>query len=463
MLLQANAKVGTVDKAGRSPLTFSVLFKRVNICELFLKAVDFDLNQADALGNTPLHYAALVGNLSICSSILNATLRHSLSINVRNKIGQTPAGLALLKHSTDCYKLFKRTPNVDFVSKTPDVILTRPWMRERQFVDSPDLMRKDAIMDVLEGTRIHRSRPSFNIHQFKRSPDVDFVSKFRRGTALPASRKQRQNKRRAQSSERGKKKMSENKENSLPDTEISFPNGKSWRSLLPDYLDVLREQVTPSYRLAANPVTQSVDEALGYNTQDKTPTPPVEEDSGEETNPINRRKSCMPRIGNAKVRAESYDAFAFQGGLDGKRKQRRDSLKNQDFPQVTRRKTIARISGEGNERINFLKEAQKESKVRNRRLSKAVSRKSISMSSDSSNSSSGSGKIDVKPRVSIAQDSRPDPSEASVQKEPVKTGILSKKKSILARGLDKTLSDISETTEDRVFGMNNQQTAQLKA
>uniref|UniRef100_H2Z2L1 Uncharacterized protein n=1 Tax=Ciona savignyi TaxID=51511 RepID=H2Z2L1_CIOSA len=183
MLLQAGAKVGITDKNGRSPLTFCVLFKRVDLCELFLRAIDFDLNQEDILGNTALHYSSLVGNLQICSLILSATLRSNLSINPRNKIGQTPAGLALIKHTNECYQLYKQTPNIEFLSKIPDVILTRPWMREREFVDCPDLMRKDATMDVLEGTKVHRSRPHLNVHQ------------FRRGSAVPRSRKQRCSKR----------------------------------------------------------------------------------------------------------------------------------------------------------------------------------------------------------------------------------------------------------------------------
>lgn len=90
ILLMHAAKVGISDKKGRNALIYAVLYERQDLVELFLKALDYDLNHSDCEGCTALWYAAKLGNVNIATVLLKCMKKYSLDVDKPNKDGFTP-------------------------------------------------------------------------------------------------------------------------------------------------------------------------------------------------------------------------------------------------------------------------------------------------------------------------------------------------------------------------------------
>ena len=71
----------------------------------------------DRFGNSALHFAALKGNAGIVKTLLEVISRTGSEINSRNRIGQTPAAIALQEGHISLVELFKKTSKVDFDTK----------------------------------------------------------------------------------------------------------------------------------------------------------------------------------------------------------------------------------------------------------------------------------------------------------------------------------------------------------
>ncbi|MGH0157429.1 UNVERIFIED_CONTAM: hypothetical protein FKN15_056106 [Acipenser sinensis] len=90
ILLMHAAKVGISDKKGRNALIYAVLYERQDLVELFLKALDYDLNHSDCEGCTALWYAAKLGNVNIATVLLKCMKKYSLDVDKPNNYGFTP-------------------------------------------------------------------------------------------------------------------------------------------------------------------------------------------------------------------------------------------------------------------------------------------------------------------------------------------------------------------------------------
>ena len=64
-MFQAGAKVGLVDKDGRNSLMLAALFGRMQLTELFLKAVDFNLNKVSKDVYLAIKKTALIQNFQM--------------------------------------------------------------------------------------------------------------------------------------------------------------------------------------------------------------------------------------------------------------------------------------------------------------------------------------------------------------------------------------------------------------
>ncbi|XP_076812026.1 uncharacterized protein LOC143458986 [Clavelina lepadiformis] len=369
MLLQVGAKVGIRDKDGRNSLMFSSMLGRLELNELFLKAVDYDLNQSDVVGNTALHYSALAGNETIMGNLIGALLRSGLDINVRNRLGQTAAALALHLGHISCVELFRygfSNKPADFSTKIPPSLLLRPWHKDLELLQNPIMMLKNAIKDAKSGANLHRSRPDLNLHQ------------FRRGTEVPESVMMQKTKRKRKSKHNTNYQPSENQtrnqfeskqNNSLDfiktktakDINEAYANGNhvlkpyttktpSWRDNVSDLMEVKCVQVTPSYRSSAVAVSQDFDdifkEIVSENGSCNQSRQSVEtEANGDkqmtQTNG-SRRKSMMPSTDSNSIRAKikaDFEMFALQTGKDWKRRSRKGSTQVNDLSLMQRRKT----------------------------------------------------------------------------------------------------------------------------
>uniref|UniRef100_A0A3B4D618 Uncharacterized protein n=1 Tax=Pygocentrus nattereri TaxID=42514 RepID=A0A3B4D618_PYGNA len=65
MLLMNKGQVGLTDSYGRSAFIYAVLYQRLGLVQMFLQALDFDLNARDLMGQAALDYANQTGNQAI--------------------------------------------------------------------------------------------------------------------------------------------------------------------------------------------------------------------------------------------------------------------------------------------------------------------------------------------------------------------------------------------------------------
>ena len=89
-LLEHGATLGLVDVRGLTALHYACLLGRPRLLQVFLGAIDFDLNQRDRLGNTALHYAARGGDTEATELLVTALKKYDLNVDCRNKRGDTP-------------------------------------------------------------------------------------------------------------------------------------------------------------------------------------------------------------------------------------------------------------------------------------------------------------------------------------------------------------------------------------
>ncbi|XP_071800293.1 uncharacterized protein [Asterias amurensis] len=90
MLLEMGALVGLPDKQGRNALIYACIYRRLELVEIFLRAVDFDLNHRDRFGNTALFYAASSGNIDIVTELVKKFKHFGEKLDRGNKCGMTP-------------------------------------------------------------------------------------------------------------------------------------------------------------------------------------------------------------------------------------------------------------------------------------------------------------------------------------------------------------------------------------
>ncbi|CAG5116525.1 unnamed protein product [Candidula unifasciata] len=101
-LIEHGVYLGERDCFGRNVLHYACIYERQKLVPVLLRAIDFDLNQADTLGNTALHYAAMSGNVSITNLLVQSYKKYRLKANKVNRQGKTAIEEALTCGNTAC-------------------------------------------------------------------------------------------------------------------------------------------------------------------------------------------------------------------------------------------------------------------------------------------------------------------------------------------------------------------------
>lgn len=104
-LLEKGGQVGLRDRNGLNALHYAAIYECEELVDIFLGAIDFDLNSVDRYGNTALFYAANTGNAAIVTSLLGAMSRYGLSVDRANRQGLTPLMQAWRTNHTKCASL----------------------------------------------------------------------------------------------------------------------------------------------------------------------------------------------------------------------------------------------------------------------------------------------------------------------------------------------------------------------
>lgn len=107
-LINKGAQVGLEDYRGRSALSHACLLGRRKLVDLFTKCIDYDLNSADHEWNTALFHAVTNGDREIVRTIVKKLKQYSLSVDKKNRLGETPLVQAFKKGHLECADILIR-------------------------------------------------------------------------------------------------------------------------------------------------------------------------------------------------------------------------------------------------------------------------------------------------------------------------------------------------------------------
>jgi hypothetical protein len=100
--IEKGATIGLRDGLGLSAAHYACIYGRVDLMEVFLNAIDFDLNQGDRLRHTPLSYAAKSGNVDLVRLLVRCHKRFNVTVDKPNRLGLTPLMQAWKLGHFDC-------------------------------------------------------------------------------------------------------------------------------------------------------------------------------------------------------------------------------------------------------------------------------------------------------------------------------------------------------------------------
>lgn len=102
LLLENGARISKYDKDGYNALHHACINQREKLVEVYLAALDCDVNSKSKEGNTSLHYAALLGNLNLIKSLASLVVKYKMKLDPKNKKGLTPLHCAWKSNHVDC-------------------------------------------------------------------------------------------------------------------------------------------------------------------------------------------------------------------------------------------------------------------------------------------------------------------------------------------------------------------------
>ncbi|KAH3731134.1 protein shank-like [Dreissena polymorpha] len=109
LLIENGATLFLRDKYGLNAFQYAVIYDRVDLVRVYLKAIDFNLNDADKLGNTALHYAVRSGNAMIVKLITQAHVKYHIPLDKANHDGFTPLHEAHRLSRQRCARILENT------------------------------------------------------------------------------------------------------------------------------------------------------------------------------------------------------------------------------------------------------------------------------------------------------------------------------------------------------------------
>ncbi|CAF3921114.1 unnamed protein product [Adineta steineri] len=102
-LLEKGAKIALDDHTRRNAMHHACALQRIELVQLYLSCLDYNLEAQDCEGNTCLHYIAIVGNCEIAELLMKAAEKFGINLDrYVNRDGCSAAVLALKYGHLEC-------------------------------------------------------------------------------------------------------------------------------------------------------------------------------------------------------------------------------------------------------------------------------------------------------------------------------------------------------------------------
>ena len=128
LFIEKGANISLRDKLGLNALHYACIYGRSQIVDIYLNALDFNINAVDRYGNTPLHYAAVSGNMNVTRAMANCCKKYGLSVDKANKKGETPLALAWKSGYYDCGNMLIHIAGADADIEDNEGKSARDWL-----------------------------------------------------------------------------------------------------------------------------------------------------------------------------------------------------------------------------------------------------------------------------------------------------------------------------------------------
>lgn len=102
LLIEYGARISKCDLDGYNALHHACINQKNELVDVYLTALDCDINSKCRKGNTSLHYAASLGNKPIVQSLAKLVLKYKQNLDPINKRGLTPLHQAFKANQVDC-------------------------------------------------------------------------------------------------------------------------------------------------------------------------------------------------------------------------------------------------------------------------------------------------------------------------------------------------------------------------
>lgn len=107
LLIENGATLFFKDKYGLNAFHYAVIYERLDLCRVYLKAIDFNLSERDKNGNSALHYAVRAGNIAITRLIAQMYVKYRISFEKTNNEGYTALEEAKRLNKRKCVRILE--------------------------------------------------------------------------------------------------------------------------------------------------------------------------------------------------------------------------------------------------------------------------------------------------------------------------------------------------------------------
>jgi ankyrin repeat protein len=141
LLIEKGAIIDTKDKYGMNALHMACIYDRVELVNVLLQAIDFDLVQTDKWGNTALHYAVRTGNSVLVRLIKDKLLHYKIPLDTVNKEGLTALDEGYRYSQSACVAVLQNT-----TTESDDESLSQQCVP--QLHTSKDILSSRSVSDI---------------------------------------------------------------------------------------------------------------------------------------------------------------------------------------------------------------------------------------------------------------------------------------------------------------------------
>lgn len=130
LFIEKGARISLYDKFGLNALHYAALQEKRPLIQLYLSALDFNINAGDKFGNTALHYAASTGNVEILRDLVLTHAKYGISVNKTNKKGETALIQAWKAGNFECGTVLVDVAGADEdIKDNVEGLTAREWQR----------------------------------------------------------------------------------------------------------------------------------------------------------------------------------------------------------------------------------------------------------------------------------------------------------------------------------------------